>query len=67
LPKTLLGTIFYHPSQQGYEAVVRERLESWRKAQREALGIQEVKEIPELNPEEIREIKTRHKSGGRID
>lgn len=67
LPKILLGTIFYHPSQQGYEAVVKERLESWRKAQREALGIEEVKEIPELNPTEIREIKTRHKSGGRID
>jgi len=67
LPKTLLGTIFYHPSQQGYEAVVKERLERWRKAQREALGIQDVKEMPELNPEEIREIKTKHKSGGRID
>lgn len=67
LPATLLGTIFYHPSQQGYEAVVKERLESWRKAQREALKIDEIREIPELNPDEIREIKNRHTSGGRIE
>ncbi|PWH20295.1 MAG: AAA family ATPase [Anaerolineae bacterium] len=67
LPRSLLGTIFYRPAQQGYEAMVRERLASWRKAQREALGIQEEKEVPDLNPEEIQGIKSKHKVSGRID
>ncbi len=38
LPTHLLGRIFYQPSDQGYEAVLRERLARWRRAQAEGLG-----------------------------
>lgn len=38
LPTGLLGTTFYHPSDQGYEAQIAERLERWRKLQAEGLG-----------------------------
>ena len=38
LPGTKLGSIFYEPSDQGYEAQVAERLARWRQAQAEALG-----------------------------
>jgi putative ATPase len=38
LPTHLLGKTFYEPSDQGYEAAVRERLARWRRAQAEALG-----------------------------
>lgn len=38
LPTTLLGRVFYKPSDQGYEAEVAERVERWRKAQAAALG-----------------------------
>ncbi len=37
LPKKLLGTNFYHPSDQGYESQVRDRLARWREAQAKAL------------------------------
>ena len=30
LPDEIAGTRFYEPSDQGYEAAVRERLEAWR-------------------------------------
>ena len=36
LPKRLLGTYFYQPSREGYEAQVVSRLEQWREAQRKA-------------------------------
>ncbi|MCS7246970.1 MAG: AAA family ATPase [Anaerolineales bacterium] len=62
LPQPLLGMVFYSPSEQGYEAVVKERLERWRKAQREALGITESKEVPPLSPEQMQEIKRKHHS-----
>jgi putative ATPase len=62
LPKPLLGTYFYDPSNQGYEAQVIERLERWRAAQRQALNITEVTELPELSEQEIRGIKGKHKS-----
>ena len=39
LPTALLGTYFYSPSQEGYEAQVKDRLARWREAQRKALGI----------------------------
>ena len=39
LPDSLLGTYFYRPSDQGYEAQIAERLERWRTAQRKALGL----------------------------
>jgi putative ATPase len=36
LPDHLAGTKFYHPSNQGYEAIVQERLKKWREAQTQA-------------------------------
>jgi putative ATPase len=38
LPDRVLGTIFYKPSDQGYEARVAERVKLWRDAQAKALG-----------------------------
>jgi putative ATPase len=61
LPKSLLGTYFYAPSSQGYEAEVADRLERWRLAQRKALGISKTEEIPELTPEAVLELKRKHK------
>jgi putative ATPase len=61
LPKSLLGTYFYNPSSQGYEAEVANRLERWRAAQRKALGITKTEEVPELTQESILEIKRKHK------
>ncbi len=64
LPKPLLGTYFYHSTNQGYEALVAERLERWRRAQREALGINQTEEYPELSQETIQAIKRRHQPTG---
>ena len=61
LPERLLGSYFYQPSQQGYEAQVEERLIRWRRAQREALGISREDTLPELTEEMIQEIKRKHK------
>jgi putative ATPase len=61
LPQELLGTYFYTPSSQGYEAEVDARLEAWREAQRKALGITETETIPELDEEQVLSIKRRHK------
>lgn len=57
LPKRLLGTYFYTPSQEGYESQVNARLEMWREAQRKALGITEIKNIPDMSEEQIIEMK----------
>lgn len=65
LPKPLLGTYFYQPSDQGYETAVAERIERWRQAQREALGITRTEDLPDLSEETIREIKSRHRPAGR--
>ena len=46
LPKRLLGTYFYAPSQEGYESQVTARLEMWREAQRKALGIERREDVP---------------------
>lgn len=35
LPTPLLGTRFYHPTDQGYEAQLKERLDRWRAGQQE--------------------------------
>jgi putative ATPase len=64
LPRELLGTYFYLPSDQGYEQQVAERLERWRRAQRAALGITAAAEVPDLSEEEIKDIKQRHKATG---
>jgi putative ATPase len=61
LPRDLLGTYFYRASDQGYEAQVKERLTRWREAQRQALGITRLEEIPDLPQETIQEIKHKHK------
>ncbi|MCP4142168.1 MAG: AAA family ATPase [Chloroflexi bacterium] len=57
LPKRLLGTYFYAPSTEGYEAEVAARLEAWREAQRKALGIEEFDFAPELGEEKIKNMK----------
>ena len=38
LPSNVLGTVFYEPSTQGYEARIAERLARWRQAQAESLA-----------------------------
>jgi putative ATPase len=48
LPKETLGTYFYKPSKEGYEAAVAERLEMWREAQRKVLGFTKREEVPDL-------------------
>ncbi|MEW6404524.1 MAG: AAA family ATPase [Chloroflexota bacterium] len=61
LPKRLLGTYFYKPSSEGYEAEVSARLEMWREAQRKALGIERQEHIPDLSEEKIQEMKRKIK------
>ena len=61
LPKRLLGTYFYKPSGEGYETQVAARLEMWREAQRKALGITKVENIPDLTEEKIQEMKRKIK------
>ena len=57
LPKRLLGTYFYKPSTEGYEAEIGARLDAWREAQRKALGIEKVEYAPELSEKKIKRIK----------
>jgi putative ATPase len=59
LPRRLLGTYFYRPSGEGYEAQVSARLQMWREAQRKALGIEATVELPELDESKIQEMKRR--------
>jgi putative ATPase len=61
LPKRLLGTYFYSPSQEGYEAQVTARLGMWRDAQRKALGITKVENVPAMSEEQIQEMKRKIK------
>jgi putative ATPase len=61
LPSEVLGTYFYQPSEQGHEKDVKQRLERWRKAQREALGIETTQDIPDLSEDTIQEIKHKHR------
>jgi len=61
LPREVLGTYFYAPSNQGYEADVADRLERWRLAQRKALGITDTETLPDLTEDEIKVIKGKHK------
>ncbi len=64
LPRSLLGTYFYRPSEQGYEAEVKDRLERWREAQRLALEITKTQHVPELSEDTIQEIKHKHRPSG---
>ncbi len=61
LPKRLLGTYFYSPSEEGYEAQVKARLERWREAQRKALNIQREERLPDMSEEQILEMKRKIK------
>jgi putative ATPase len=61
LPKRLLGTYFYRPGREGYEAQVVSRLEQWREAQQKALGITDVETMPDLSEEKIKEMKRKIK------
>ncbi|MGC8857237.1 MAG: AAA family ATPase, partial [Anaerolineae bacterium] len=61
LPRRLLGTYFYTPSEEGYEAQVKARLERWREAQRKALGIERREDLPAMSEEEIKEMKRKIK------
>src|SRR4030095_10190690 len=53
LPKRLMGTYFYSPSQEGYESQVTARLEMWREAQRKTLGITKGDNNPAMSEEQI--------------
>jgi putative ATPase len=44
LPEHLSGQYFYKPSDQGYEAEVKQRVEAWRKLQKEGLTPQKGKD-----------------------
>jgi putative ATPase len=61
LPKRLLGTYFYAPSDEGYETQVKARLKMWREAQRKALNIERVEFIPDMSEEQIIEMKRKIK------
>ncbi len=61
LPQGLLGTYFYKPSGVGYELEISDRLSRWRNAQRKALGITRLEEIPDLTQEQIDEMKRKIK------
>jgi len=61
LPKRLLGTYFYSPSQEGYEVQVNARLEMWREAQRKALNIERTEHVPDMTEEQIQEMKRKIK------
>jgi putative ATPase len=60
LPRELLGTYFYQPSNLGYEEEVIDRLNLWREAQRKALGITRSELPPDLSEAKIKEIKSKH-------
>ena len=64
LPEQLLGTYFYSPSNQGYEMYVMNRLDNWRRAQKEALGIFDTELIADVPDERIKDIKRKHKASG---
>jgi hypothetical protein len=59
LPTALLGNYFYSPSEEGYEAGVKDRLARWRVAQEKALGIEQTETLPELSESEVLDIKRR--------
>ncbi len=61
LPRQVLGTYFYDPSEEGYEAEVKNRLTNWRQVQRQALGIEATETIPELPEPVIEALKRQHR------
>jgi putative ATPase len=65
LPTALLGTYFYEPSTEGYEAQVKDRLARWRAAQEKVLGIEQTEILPDVSQAEIVGIK--HRLGRRAE
>ncbi len=59
LPTALLGTYFYSPPEEGYEAQVKDRLARWRAAQGKALGLEQTETLPELSEADVGDIKRR--------
>ena len=59
LPTGLLGTYFYAPSHEGYEAQVKDRLARWRAAQEKVLGLEQTETLPDLSEAEVLDIKRR--------
>jgi hypothetical protein len=55
----VLGTYFYQPSEEGYEAAVKDRLARWRAAQEKALGLEQTEDVPALSEAEVQNIKRR--------
>ena len=55
MPTGLLGTYFYTPSEEGYEAQVQDRLARWRAAatREKALGLAQTETLPELSEAEV--------------
>jgi putative ATPase len=56
LPKRLLGTYFYEPTQMGYEKIIAERLANWRKQQQEKFNITDPVNYPEVPHDLIRQF-----------
>jgi putative ATPase len=56
LPREIAGMTFYSPSDQGYEAQVKQRLERWRAAQHAALGVS-TRQGPQLSQAEVDRMK----------
>jgi putative ATPase len=59
LPTAILGTYFYSPSEQGYEAQVKDRLARWRAAQEKALGLEQTEVLPALSEADVLDVKRR--------
>lgn len=57
LPRQLLGTYFYTPSHEGFEAKIAERLAKWREEQKKSLGFEKETHLPELSHDQIENIK----------
>ena len=56
LPKKYLGSVFYEPSNNGYEKVIAERLANWRRQQREKFNIENPVNYPDLPQDLIRQF-----------
>ena len=59
LPTAVLGTYFYTPGTEGYEAKVKDRLARWRAAQEKALGLTSTTTAADVSAAEIAAIKHR--------
>lgn len=66
LPTHLLGTYFYTPSAQGYEQAIAARLEAWRAAQAQALGLTETRTLPPIDKDTLTRLMylMRRQTGG---